>query len=201
MAFWDRFRASYFHALTTQTLGSGAAHYDIPPQQTCGPWSWLSCCGPILEGDCGARGCYRGIAFDYAIAVKVFATERDRRIGSRSFDASILTLPELRWPGGELFACTGRPFGRPRGDGWVQNGNCRGLAVWVRGEFVNVLQEEKLDALLRWVDNSFAAFVSCRYALYAGAHGIRVLLWDPESNSYQWDIECLRDALDALPVL
>lgn len=119
------------------------------------------------ECDYAVHGNYHGLEFGLFFPLKVYQTERDKKISHWAFLGSWITIRKDSFRIRNTVALTGKPFRRPSNGPWQKNDPVKRVAIWSEGKSLSQTEFHVMEKLITWIDREFSALWSprmrCRY--------------------------------------
>ena len=153
---------------------------------------------PHAECDYAVHGHYRGLEFDLCFPLKVYQTEREKRISHWAFLGSCITVRKDGFRIRNTVALTGKPFRRPNNGLGQKNDPVKRVAIWSDGERLSQTEFQVIEKLIIWIDREFSALCSPRYAVQVRNGTASIVFWEPDLYDAESQMKLLAEALQVI---
>ena len=147
------------------------------------------------ECDYFVSGEFHNISFKMYFPLKVYQTERDRKISHWAFLGSCIVLRSDDLCIRNTYAMSGKPYHQPNDELWQKNGKTRGATIWSEGQNLSPDEYRKVEALIEWVDNEFCALWSTRHAIQVQDGCITIAFWEPDLYDPESQMKLFAEAM------
>lgn len=148
------------------------------------------------ECDYVIHGNYHGLAFGLYFPLKVYKTERDRKISHWAFLGNCITVRNDSFRIRNTVALTGKPFRKPNNGLWHKNDTVKRVSVWSEGERLSQAEFQVIEKLITWIDRELSALWSPRYAVQICNGTATIVFWEPDLYDPESQMKLLAEALD-----
>ncbi len=161
--------------------------------QTAEKYPFLFRWGTNAECDYHVQGKYGELNFEFSFPLKVYATERARKVHHYGFWGSCLTVSSPLLQLRNTYAYSGKPFCAPDSDSWFYNNKFKGVSIWSENMPLSAAEMDIVKHFVSWVESGMSALASVRYAFFF-AHGkVSIVFWEPDLYDFESQLNMLHE--------